>query len=337
MPHSPQVQARLQALVPEATVVPRVYLQGLLTSPDGSVGVALSAVDPVLEPRVNDVPAKLVAGEYLDGDPNAIVLGTTLAETLGVALGDKLVLMVQHGGDIESRLLHVRGLFRYGIDEIDGFYAQIHICTAQALLGLGEDVTQLSLHLPSARDVDAVQARVSAAMAGDPLEVLPWPEALPDLYMWVVLDEAGMFVFVLIIAVIVAMGILNTVLMSVFERMRELGVMLALGMSPLRLAALVLTEGLLLGLFSTAIGLVLGLLGSWPLAVYGFDYAEIAGESLKSMEAAGVAFESLVYADLSAYKVAIFCALTAAMTQLAALYPAWKAATLRPIAGLQHH
>ncbi|HCF58289.1 MAG TPA: hypothetical protein DFS52_09895 [Myxococcales bacterium] len=329
VPQSPQVRAQLERLVPEATVVPRVFLQGLLTSPQGSAGVSLSAVVPELEARVEDLHEKVVEGAYLDGNPQGLVLGQTLAETLAVGVGDKVVLMAQSKGDLESRLLRVQGIFKAGIDEIDGFYGQIPVQTAQDLLGLGGEVTQLSVHLGSDRDAGLVLETVRAALADRRIEVLAWQEALPDLSQWIALDDAALYAFILAIALIVVIGITNTVSMSVFERIHELGVLLAVGMHPLRLALMVLAEALLLGGFAVAGGVAVGLLLNWPLEVWGLDYGAFTGGG--SMEAAGVVFEMQQYSDLSLAKVALFAALTLAMTVLAAVYPAVKAARLRPI------
>jgi len=333
LPDTPALTRRMQALFPTGHVVPRVFVQGLLNSPAGSVGVGLSAVVPALECQVNELCDNIVAGSYLDGSPQQVVLGQTLARTLHVGPGDKVVLMVQHGGAIESRLLRVSGLFRIGIDEIDGFHAQLPLATAQQLLGLGDNVTQLSLHLADARASDAATAQLRAALPAAGIEVLPWQEALPELYEFVLLDDAGLYLLALIIAAIVAMGIMNTVLMSVLERQREFGVLLALGMTPRRLVTLVLLEALLLGLLSSAGGLALGLLGNWPLAVNGLDYSALAGET---MEASGVVLRTRIFSQLTDAKVALFVVLAVLMTVLAALYPALKAARLRPVQCLQH-
>lgn len=333
VPDTPALMRQLQALFPTGRVVPRVFLQGLLNSPTGSVGVSLSAVVPALECQVNELCDNIVAGHYLDGSPQQVVLGQTLARTLHVGPGDKVVLMVQRRGAIESRLLRVSGLFRIGIDEIDGFYAQLPLAAAQDLLGLGDDVTQLSLHLADARAADAATARLRAALPAAGIEVLPWREALPELYEFVLLDDAGLYLLALIIAAIVAMGIMNTVLMSVLERQREFGVLLALGMTPRRLVALVLLEATLLGVLATAAGVTLGLLGNWPLAVTGLDYSALAGES---MEASGVVLRTRIFSQLTVSKVALFAGLAVALTVLAAIYPALKAARLRPVQCLQH-
>lgn len=334
VPNSIQVARRLQEINPDATVVQRVFVQGLLTSPTGSVGVAMSAVQPEQESQINNLHEKIIRGEYLSDQKNGLVLGHTLAKTLGVDIGDKVVLMAQKKGEIESQLFRIQGVFKVGVDEIDGFYGQILLPSAQKLLGLGQEVTQISMHLKSHKQSQTATDQVRAAMSSDGLEILTWNEALPDLYMWIALDDAGLYVMILIIAIIVLLGIVNTVLMSVLERLREFGVMLALGMTPTRLATLVMLEAALLGLFAVAAGLGVGLLANWPLAVYGLNFAEMAGG--QAMEAGGVAMSMHMYADLSPTKVVLFCLLAYGMTLLAAIYPAVKAATLKPITCLQH-
>lgn len=335
VPNSPAVAKRVQELLPEATVISRVYLQGLLTSPTGAVGVALSAVDPATELRVNDIGGKIVEGAYIEGDGNGIVLGATLAETLDVGIGDKVVLMAQKGPDIHNQLFRVKGLFRMGIDEIDGFYAQIPLSTAQEMLELGDGVTQITAHLESHRQSWGATRIVREDLAAaDGVEVLSWSEALPELYEWVLYDEAGLYVMVLIIFVIVAMGITNTVLMSVLERMREFGVMLSLGATPGRLARLVLAEATILGVVSVALGVGLGVAANAALAVNGVDFSRWV--DMETMEAAGVAMDMHMFPDLSAVKVTVFAVLSLGMTLVAAIYPAIKAATLKPIECLQH-
>ena len=335
VPDSPEVARRLAKSLPDATVVSRIYLQGLLTSPTGAVGVALSAVEPRVERQVNDLAEKIIEGEYLDDRPNGIVLGATLAETLDVGIGDKVVLMAQRGPDIESRLFRVRGLFRMGIDEIDGFYAQIPLSIAQEMLGVGDDVTQVSAHIDSYRDTRGATKAAQAGLAGmSGVEILPWNKALPELYEWVVYDEAGLYVMILVIAIIVGMGITNTVLMSVLERMREFGVMLSLGATPRRLASLVMAEATILGLVSVLLGVGLGVACNAALAVNGVDFSQLM--DAQTMEAAGVAMDLHMYPDLSPIKVTIFAVLSMGMTLFAAIYPAVKAATLKPVECLQH-
>jgi ABC-type lipoprotein release transport system permease subunit len=334
VPDAPAVEAMLARTVPGARVVPRIFLEGLLSSPENSVGVQVTAVSPSREASVERLPGKIVQGQYLaDGDPRGIVLGTTLAQTLGVGLGDKVVLMAQRRGEIESRLFRVRGLFSTGSQDLDGFYAQIPLPAAQALLGVGEGVNQISLHLQDERRTEVTTAEVKRALAGRPLEVLPWQAALPELHQFVVVDDGGLYVLVMIIAVIVALGILNTVLMSVLERTHELGVLLALGMTPWELAWMVLLEAALLGGMAAIFGGGLGVLVSVPLDHIGLDY----GSMLAGGEVGGVVLGSTrIFGRLSVHKTVLFCLLAWLITVLASIYPTWRASRLRPVEALHH-
>jgi len=336
VPDSPEVARRMGEALPGAKIVERVYLQGLLTSANGAVGVALSAVEPEVEARVNDIDDKLVEGEYLGDASKGIVLGKTLAKTLGVRVGHKVVFMTQRGGDIESQLLRVRGIFSLGIDEIDGFYGQIQLSTAQKLLGLGDDVTQVSAHIDTYRNTAAATRKIEAAFADtEGIEVLSWGDALPDLREWIQYDDGGLYVMILVVAIIVAMGILNTVLMSVLERMREFGVMLSLGTTPGLLMRLVLMEAAIIGVLSVTLGVAIGVGLNALLAINGIDVSSLAESG--TMEAAGVALDLHMFPDLSWRKVVVFSLLSLGMTLLAAVYPAYKAAALKPIECLRSH
>jgi len=331
VPDAPEVERRLRERFPGAVVVPRVFIDGLLTSPAGSAGVGISAVEPGLEAKVNDLHDKITQGGYLRAGSADIVIGTVLARTLDVGVGDKVVLMSQQGADIASRLFRVVGIFQTGLDAVDGFVAQIPLEAGQDLLGLGTAVSQVSLHLQDPKQTREAVAAVREIFAEPSLEIIAWQEAVPELYEYVVLDNGGLYLLLIVIALIVAMGILNTVLMSVLERTREFGVMLSIGMLPRRLAAMVLAEGMVLGFVGSALGIAVGLLLNWPATTRGLDLAAMAGVEEGGMEIAGVQADLMVYSDLAPEKVVLFAAMAVALTTLATLYPAWKASRLRPV------
>lgn len=330
----PQAAARaaeLRALRPDAVVVPRMFFPGLLSSPQNSIGIMLTAIDPTLEPLVSDWQDKLAEGEFLSDD-RGILLGAGLAESLQVETGGKVVLMSQGDEDVSSRLFRVRGLIKTGGKDIDGFFAMITVPAAQALLGTPDAVHQLSVHLPDPDDTPQAVAQIAEKMPAD-LEVLGWKDALPELYQMIQLDRQSSNTMMGIIGFIVALGVLNTVLMSVMERMREFGVMLAIGTSPRFLVRLILLEGAVLGVISVAVGVMLGMLASWPLIVNGLDYSKMMGEGF---ETAGVTINSVVYAMVDWERLIIFSVCGVVMALLAAIYPAWKVAHLHPIESMRH-
>ncbi len=325
---------QLAQLLPDATVTRRIFSRGLLTSPSGSSAAAITAVDPGPEAVVNDLANKMVEGVYLDASPDGIILGSALAEALDVGLGDKVVLMAKGRGEMASQLFRVSGLFTTGLDDIDGFCGQITLGAAQEMLGLGDGANQVAAHLPNPRRSRSATAQVRDAFPGGGVEVLAWEEALPQLAEYAAFYRAQIYIMFAVMFAMVALGIVNTVLMSVMERMREFGVMLSLGAAPGMLARLVLAESALLGAVSIVAGTAYGLLINWPLQVYGWDISDFFGG--KTVEIAGFALETYVQSDLDPAKVVMFAALAFAVTVAAAAYPAYKAATLLPVECLQH-
>lgn len=329
------VVTSLAKAFPDAKVVQRIFLQGLLTSTHGSTGVALTAVDPAVERQVSTMHEKVIRGEFVGEGRTDVVIGATLAETLDVDVGDKVVLMLQVKGVIESRLFRVKGVFKTGADELDGFFGMITLPAAQEVLGVGNSVTQVAVVLDHDSGLLQAQRRAQSAVGRpDELEVLTWKEALPELRDYIVLDDASMYVLMLVIALIAAIGVLNTVLMSVLERIREFGTMLALGTTPGRLSVVVAAECLLLGLLAAVVGLGVGLALSWPLCTQGLDYSSLVEG--KSIDVAGVPMSTMIYGYISWPKMAIFSGLTVLITVLSGLYPVWWVSRLTPVKAMAH-
>ncbi len=325
----------LRAAYPDAVVAPRIFMGGLLMSANNSVGVGISGMQAEAEAHIQTLPDKLVEGSWLGTDPLEILIGQAMAESLQVGLGDKLVYMGQNGEDeVQSRLFRVRGIFKTGAKELDGFVGVVHLQATQELLGGGDVANLVTVHMDPDEALDAV-AEVQTLIERPELDVRHWKDALPELFALLAVDRSSGDFMLAIIGLIVAFGVLNTILMSVLERTREFGVMLALGMRPRQIAQLVLFEGLVLGVLGAILGLCLGLLLSWPTVVYGIDFSAYSGGA-QTMESAGVAIDTLMKAEWNPSRMAgyffgaiVFCA-------LAALYPAWSISKLRPVQALRH-
>lgn len=333
VPDAAGVEAALREALPGTRVLSRSFLQGLVTSPVNSVGVAVTAVQPDAEAEISDWKGKLTEGEWLSDDRD-IILGWRLAESLDVELGDKVVVMTQGQDDVSSRLFRVSGLMRSGSEELDGFFTLIHLDAAQELLEQPGVAHQVSVHMDDPARSLAATKTARAALADRGLDVLHWQEALPEVYELIILDDRMNGVFMGVIGIIVALGVLNTVLMSVMERIREFGVLLALGMSPRQLARMVMLEGLVLGVGATALGVAIGVGLTWPIATNGLDYAKMTG--MESMDVSGVTVSTLIYAGWNVELMVIYAVASVALTTLAAIYPAWRAAGLQPVEAMRH-
>jgi len=332
-----EVAEAMRRAFPDAVVAPRILLQGLLVSATASTGVGLNGVDPEAEALLQDLDEQVEEGDWLASDDDqGILIGAPMARSLEVGIGDKVVYMGQHGGDeMASRLFRVRGIFRSGAAEIDGFMAIAPLSAAQELLGRGDVANMVTVHLTDPDQSEDAAIRARALVGQEDREVLPWSRALPQLNAMIRLDRNTGDVMMGILGIIVAMGVLNTVLMSVLERTREFGVMFALGMRPRQVATLVLLEGAVLGACGAVLGLVLGLLASWPLVTHGIDYSSFAGGG-ESMEMAGIVMDSVMKGKLNPWRTAVYTVATVAFTTLACLYPALYVARLKPVEAIHH-
>lgn len=340
------VLAALAAGGVEGETAPRLHASGLARAGNKSVGVAIAGVDPGREARTNDLASaeRRVAGGWLrsraelpfESLPSDLYLGQVLAETLEVTIGDRVTLTVQPRGTIDPRsaAFLVRGIFRTGTDELDGFLVHVPLEDAQALLGVGPAVSQIALLLADERRTPAVRDAAAAALAGLPVEVLPWQEALPELFQFIVLDDGSFYMMTAVVFLLVALGVFNTVLTSVLERTREFGLLTSLGASPWRVLGVVLAEAALVGLVATVAGVGLGLALHHPLAVYGLDYGALLGGD--SFDVAGVNLAMVIYSRLDPGKVAVSVALVLGIVLLSALGPAVRAARMPSLEALHH-
>jgi ABC-type lipoprotein release transport system permease subunit len=326
-------------------VAPRLRTDALVTAGATSVGVALSGVDPAVESRVSkiDTPASIVAGSALLpaarpralGELPPVVLGAELARTLGVAVGDRVTLTVKPlgGGDARSGAYELHGVFKTGVHDVDAFWVETTLDDARALTGAGHAVTMLAVFLGNVADTAAAQHEIRRALAGQTVDVLSWMQAAPDLYSVIAVDEGGMYVMMVIVFIVAGAGILNTLLMSVLERTREFGMLLAVGATPGRVLAVVLGEALVLGLAATGAGLALGLLGNHYFATTGIDLEALMG---KGFETSGILMPSHFYSHLYLDKVLSSAAVILGLVLAGGMYPALRAARLEPVEAIRH-
>lgn len=330
-----ELATTLRELFPEARVTRRSMLGGLLTAPMGSVGVAMTGFEPEAERPITELDDRLVEGEWLDvEDTRALVIGEGVAEVLQVGLGDKVVYMGQHGGEeVASRLFRVRGIVRTGSADMDSVIAVAHLEATQELMEEPGAAHQITVHLEDPERAEEAAQRVREAVGAPGLEVLSWRGAIPEIAALIEIDKASNHVILAILGVIVAMGVLNTILMSVLERTREFGVMLALGVSAWRVATVVLMEALLLGMMGATLGILLGCALSYPLVQHGLDYTEMLGDTTSQ---GGVVMSSVLYAAWDWTRMSVIAGLTLLFTMLAAVWPASRIASLEPVEAMRH-
>ncbi len=318
-------------------VLPRLYVPALAQSSRESRGVILIGVDPQREKQINPFLKSLAAETMIRTvDSRDAVIGSRLLEELQIKPGQKFVVTAQHeDGTLHSELLRVRGVVSSGMKDIDSSLILVGRERAGLLTGATGSVHELAVVLSDPGHEKSVHGQVATLLEGRPdIEAVSWERAMPNLANAIKLDYASQKFIFLIILLIVAIGVVNTLLMSVMERMREFGVILALGSRPMTLRSMIFLEALSLGLLAALVGTVLGSLATWYIVVVGINLAAFVPETL---EFGGVVFDPIMRASWDPVWMLRIALYVVGLTLLAALYPAIKAGRITPVEGMRHH
>lgn len=313
-------------------VSPRLRGFGLLSSPEVSRPVELLGIDPLQERNVTTLTRQLVAGTDLSTSTgNQVLLGTGLAERLGVSPGESLVFFTQAAdGSIGNDLLQVAGIFATGDPRHDNNLALVGLNWLQNLLVLPGQIHEIAVRIVDPRQASELADRLAANLPSG-LEVLDWGDLLPEMREAVASFDVSRMIIVLILYAATGLGILNTFFMSVMERTREFGILMALGMRPWRVRSMVLLETLQLGLFAMTIGVVAGVLMTWYMQQIGID---LSGQITPVTYAGGTILPRL-HATFEAANIWIPSALLLLVCLIAGFLPANRAAKLKPVEALR--
>jgi ABC-type lipoprotein release transport system permease subunit len=323
-------------------VVPRVAGGVMLSSSTNNLGAGVIGIDPTREDdsTFGLVDAISEGQMFTSPDDEGIILGKVLADNLDVELGKKVVYTVtDKTGEITNGLARVTGIIETGATEIDAGTVLLPINQFRKLLGYGPDeVTQLAVFVTDHRDSASVAARLSGPLAAEQpnLAALPWYEAQRELAAFITMKETGAMVFEIIVTILIAAGIFNTLFVSVMERMRELGILAAIGFSSRQLFALVIWESLWLGLCGIVAGVLLTAGPYWYFSTVGFDMSVALGDQAGGgAQISGVTMSPILYVGL--YPIhALYIAIAIVVATLAAgLYPAFKAGRVQPVEAIR--
>lgn len=308
----------------------RVLVFGLLSSARNSSGITLVGIEPEKESRVTTIAGSVIEGRYFTGGPREILISERLAGILDVRLGEKVVAMASaRGGSVGSDLFRVVGLYRTPVSAFDRMHAYIPIATAQELLQTGNGVAEFAMVLGSKDDASAVRDSLRSVL-GASYEVHSYEDIIPTLVMQMEVAEQSMLIYYFIIGIAMIFGIINTMMMSVYERIHEFGVLKAIGMFDQKLFSMVLLEAGFLGMVGTITGLGLGVALTSYFASNGLNFAWFA-EGLSSWGTGAVIYPIIKPSSLFAGGLLILF-----LCVLAAVFPAIRAVRLQPIAAIRH-
>ena len=338
----PKMRSSIDAIIPLAIevrkqlgsdeVAARGVAFAMTSSEERSYGLQIIGVEPDYEPNVSTLPGLVNQGSYFtDTNAEEIVIGTVLARNLRVGIGDELTLLGSgHDGSFAAGIAIVTGIFDSGVTEIDRSMAQLPIGYFQSLFGMEGSGHNIIINAPELSQVAPIQRAITAKLAAhDGLVVLDWERLQPGLKQAIQADFTSAWFMYGVLIVLVAFSVLNTQLMSVLERTREFGVMMALGVKPARLGALVVSETVVMSGLGLAIGVLIGIVMTWYLSIVGFAYP--------GMEDMAVRFNlpDRMYPSLSVLSIMLGPGVVFLFSILASAYPAIRLFFLQPVAAMR--
>ena len=243
----------------------RMYISGYARSPYGGLPVSITAID--VEKEVKDHP--LLRGKKFDGMRD-IYIGYKIAERLKLREGDKLVVMAaSRDGELTGILFRVRGILRTGLDEVDCCGAFARLDYVRNSLEYGKQLHELAIFLKGGSP-DKLRDYLNDVLKS-PLRAYTWKEAMKELASAITLDYTGLILFMLFLYIVITVGTVNVLFMSVMDRTREFGILRAVGMKRKQIEYMLFTEGLLLGVSASLLGLFIALLVNIYLSTHGLD------------------------------------------------------------------
>ena len=312
---------------------PRVYADGLISFRDNSRGAAIFGIEPQDEISVTTFAENINSGKFLSSDSsNQVVVGDQLLKNLGAKIGDNIVILAQgYDGTLGNQKYKIVGTVKFGVQELESSLIFMGLNSAQSLLSMGNRVNVIAIKADNLNNLPEIDETLSGKIKNQDLKVLSWSKVNPELEQAIQLDNVSGILYLGILIIIVAFGILNTVLMSVIERFREFGVVLAIGMPQVNLTYLVYIETMIITVIGLLIGNVLGSAVNYYLILHPIMFG---GELKKLYE---------IYHFLpqlkSSLQPSIFTSVSLTIliiSLLSCLYPAYKVYKLEPLKGIRH-
>ncbi len=325
--NSQELAAQVQAMEDVKVASPVLWASGILGTSEESVGVRVLGIDPVsdLHQSIDD---GLVAGEYLQPDDRSgILLGRRLAESMGLAVGDQVSLLINTSSQqADEATFTVRGLFSTGVPNYDDMTVFLPLSKAQAFTRTEGRASAIIALLDDREQAEAI----AQTLRTPGLTLLTWRDLNQVILQAVEMSMGITYLMFLIVLAVVAVVIANTLLMSVFERVREMGILAALGMKGRQIMAMFMLEAGTLGLVGVTLGVVLGSLGVLYLATVGLHIGEVA-----TVASAEIAYGEVLHGQFDPGATLALSVAALVIILLASLYPAWFAARLEPIDALR--
>ena len=309
----------------------RIETDGLATSREGSFGVSIIGIEPELEAPLSVLSKNVVSGKYLHSDDGDLVfIGKGLADELDVQEGEKFTLIGRDAhNQMRKRTMTVGGIYDVNMPELEKWIVYMSLQEAQQLYDLNGKSTMVMVTLANIGKEKPVIAGITGQFPGT--DIGSWQTKYPELTSAITTKSGAMNVFSFVIILIAGIGILNMLLMAVYERTREIGFLGAMGIRPSGINLLFLLEGALIGLVGIAAGILFGLLFNFLFRQVGMDFSQFSNVTTYAALISG-----RVYPSLGLEKIVGRVLVMLLVSIGAAFYPAWEASHREPAESLHY-
>ena len=330
LPESTQLLKKILSHSQVKIVSARTVVQGMLTTTTGSAGVQINGVVPAPEYNTSKLRQKIIVGEGFHANKrNEIIIGKRLADKMKTKQGSKLVLtFVDTADNIVSSAFRVSSIYQSGNAPVDELNVYVTMNTLNELLSTGSSFHEIAILLNNDNNVETVQKQLKTEFPN--LLVESWREISPETDLMVKTVDEYSYIIMTIILIALAFGILNTMMMSVLERTREIGMVMALGMSRTRIFLLILFETIFLTVAGTPVGLLVAYFVTNYFQRHGLDLSGMGKDMMASF-----GFNPMVYPSFPWEKLISIMVMIVGTALLASLLPATKALRLQPVEALR--
>ncbi|RLD86368.1 MAG: ABC transporter permease [Bacteroidetes bacterium] len=312
-------------------IIPRIESFALASSGDVTKGVAVMGISPEKENKMTKIKSYLQQGDFINADDRSVLVAEELAKFLKININDTLVLFSSgYHGATAAGLFHVKGILKLPIPEMNRRTVYLSIAEAQNFFSTGDQFTALAFDMDNLDDVNNVEQELRLSIDQDKYEVMGWEVMNKELLQMIESDNAGGLIMIAILYMVIAFGILGTVLMMTNERIREFSMMISIGMQKKKLIMVVILELI----FLTILGVIAGVIISLPLMIYFFYHPiRFTGEMVEAMK--DFNFEPIMPMSLDV-QIFIYQAIVIMIISLIAMYyPILKILKLNIVKGLK--
>ncbi len=309
-------------------VIPRLQTFALASYADKTKGVLVLGIDPTKEKEVNSLHKKIIDGQYIENvNENAVVLGEGLASQLKLMVNDTLVLLGQgyHASSAAAKY-RVKGLIKLGAIELNNNVVYMPLKQSQFMHGAENRLSSVSIMLDKTTHLETLKNSLKNSIDPEKYEVMTWKEMMPEMDQFIEADSTAHYIIVGVLYFIISFGLFGTLLMMIFERKHELGILIAIGMKKRLLAIILLLESILISLIGCVAGILAGIV---VVKWFTIHPIHLTGEIKQVYEDYGI--ESIIYFSSQEKIFIVQTLIVLALSILLAFYPGYKVIKLKPV------